>query len=249
MYGAMIHRARGKFPHGKYTVPRNARGTVRHTRECRFLPSNRHAHERNRVMRSYNGFTASQRQHAFNWLKEQYRTGTRTPPVTCDLCAVNKYRDGARIDAHSEDYRTPYGHHIGYFSLCFRCHMLLHGRFRNQEISNEVSEPAEFTAVVEGLTDVPAPAPARHAPACPPAGTHTRTRARRLTFENLVDDLENGISFGFSGNPSLAQIEEYPDKRVLAGVSFLSSRGRELVAAIRAGMTYPQLPSETPQGV
>lgn len=30
---------------------------------------------------------------------------------------------------HSEDYSEPFGDHIGRYTLCYRCHMLVHCRF------------------------------------------------------------------------------------------------------------------------
>lgn len=76
----------------------------------------------------YNGFNDKQRTAAYAWLKREYAAGRRVKPVECEACGQ---RDGL-VMAHSEDYSAPYGDHIGRFSLCFRCHMLVHCRARNR---------------------------------------------------------------------------------------------------------------------
>ncbi len=77
---------------------------------------------------SYNGFTWSQRQRAYDWLKNEWKCGRRVRPelLSCDVCGQQQ---GHRM-AHSEDYSAPYGPHIGQWTLCYWCHMLLHCRFR-----------------------------------------------------------------------------------------------------------------------
>lgn len=76
-------------------------------------------------MKSYNGFSPSQRMKALAWLKDQYGLGARKPPTICDSCGQTE----GVIDAHSEDYREPFGDHIGRFGLCFACHMMVHSRW------------------------------------------------------------------------------------------------------------------------
>jgi hypothetical protein len=78
-------------------------------------------------VRSYNGFTAWQRQTAFNWLKAEYAAGRRAKPVVCDGCG----QDQGIISAHSEDYSAPFGDHIGQYGFCATCHRQVHCRFRN----------------------------------------------------------------------------------------------------------------------
>lgn len=79
-------------------------------------------------MNSYNGFTHTQRMKAFNWLKIEYASGRRKKPTQCDACGQTK----GILEHHSEDYSAPYGNHIGAWSLCYRCHMMIHCRFRNK---------------------------------------------------------------------------------------------------------------------
>ena len=75
---------------------------------------------------SYDGFSWNARQRALTWLKREVRQGRRHPPNRCDACGT---RHGY-IMAHSEDYSEPFGQHIGQWSLCYWCHMLLHCRRR-----------------------------------------------------------------------------------------------------------------------
>jgi hypothetical protein len=73
---------------------------------------------------SYNGFAWRQRKRAYDWLKRQWKAGRRATPTTCDVCRQTR----GYLMAHSEDYSFPYGDHIGRWSLCYWCHMLLHCR-------------------------------------------------------------------------------------------------------------------------
>ncbi len=90
---------------------------------------------------SYNGFTWAERQRAYTWLKRQWAEGKRqkTGPC-CDVCG----QTSGYLMAHSEDYSAPYGDHIGQWTLCYWCHMLLHCRFRAAEVFRE------YVAVLEG---------------------------------------------------------------------------------------------------
>lgn len=80
-------------------------------------------------MNSYNGFTPAQRMKALNWLKGEWAAGRRTKGCQCDACGQTE----GRIDAHSEDYSAPFGDHIGKYTFCYRCHMMIHCRFKNPE--------------------------------------------------------------------------------------------------------------------
>lgn len=73
----------------------------------------------------YNGFTPQHRSKAGRWYTKQLREGTRTRPAHCDACL----REGGSVGGHSEDYREPFGDHIGAIGLCFPCHMAVHNRF------------------------------------------------------------------------------------------------------------------------
>lgn len=80
-------------------------------------------------MNSYNGFSPNERTKALRWLRAEYAAGRRTPPIVCEVCTQAE----GIIEAHSEDYSEPFGPHIGAHGLCYRCHMMLHCRFKNRE--------------------------------------------------------------------------------------------------------------------
>lgn len=79
-------------------------------------------------MNSYNGFTPAQRMKAYRWAKEQYDRGVRPRATECECCGQTE----GVLDRHSEDYSEPFGRDIGRFSLCYRCHMMIHCRFKNK---------------------------------------------------------------------------------------------------------------------
>ncbi len=81
-------------------------------------------------MNSYNGFSPKQRYRALDWLKAEYKAGRRHRPRVCDACGQTE----GVIEPHSEDYSEPFGDHIGAFGLCYRCHMMIHCRFRNRQV-------------------------------------------------------------------------------------------------------------------
>ena len=81
------------------------------------------------MLKTYNGFNHDQRMRALRWLKIEYAAGRRTRPFRCDACG----QDEGVIEAHSEDYSEPFGDHIGQNGLCYRCHMMIHNRFKNPE--------------------------------------------------------------------------------------------------------------------
>lgn len=70
---------------------------------------------------------------ALKWLKGEYAAGRRTPPVKCDVCGQTE----GIIEPHSEDYSDPFGDNIGQFGLCYRCHMIVHCRFRGDTAFRE----------------------------------------------------------------------------------------------------------------
>ena len=81
------------------------------------------------ALKTYNGFDHDQRMRGLNWLRAEYAAGRRTRPLVCDACG----QDEGPIEAHSEDYSSPFGDHIGQHGLCYRCHMMIHCRFKNAE--------------------------------------------------------------------------------------------------------------------
>lgn len=74
----------------------------------------------------YNGFSWDERMAAFRWLKAEYKAGRAVRPTVCEACG----QDEGVIEAHNEDYSFPYGAHTHGIGLCFRCHMMVHCRFR-----------------------------------------------------------------------------------------------------------------------
>jgi len=81
------------------------------------------------ILKTYNGYHHSQRMRALYWLRAEYAAGRRTPPVVCDACGQTE----GPITAHSEDYSEPFGDHIGQYDVCYRCHMMIHCRFKNPQ--------------------------------------------------------------------------------------------------------------------
>jgi hypothetical protein len=80
---------------------------------------------------SYNTFEWRERQRAYDWLKREWAAGRRAKVgPECNVCGQTK----GYLMAHSEDYSAPYGPHIGRWSLCYWCHMLLHCRFRAGDV-------------------------------------------------------------------------------------------------------------------
>jgi hypothetical protein len=77
-------------------------------------------------MNSYNGFSGEQRLRAQAWLNKEYKAGRLVRPSVCVACGQ---RQGV-IDTHTEDYSFPFGPHINAHGLCYRCHLILHCRFR-----------------------------------------------------------------------------------------------------------------------
>jgi hypothetical protein len=78
-------------------------------------------------MGTYNGFLWNQRMKAQRWLNQQWKLGTLPKPSRCVACGQAE----GRFDAHAEDYSEPFGPQTQAFPLCFRCHMLVHCRFRS----------------------------------------------------------------------------------------------------------------------
>lgn len=98
-------------------------------------------------MKDYNGFSAAQRRKAQAWLNRQWRSGSMTRPRICQACG----QDQGIIDAHAEDYSEPFAAgKTDQYHLCFRCHMMVHCRFRNMERWRSYRQ-----AVAGGLTFEP----------------------------------------------------------------------------------------------
>lgn len=81
-------------------------------------------------MKSYNGFTANQRNKAQAWLRSQWNEGVLSRPKKCCSCAITE----GIIDAHAEDYSEPFAAgKTDQYHLCYRCHMMLHCRKHNPQ--------------------------------------------------------------------------------------------------------------------
>lgn len=81
-------------------------------------------------MKSYNGFTATQRYKALSYHKAQIKSGAKpASPKQCDSCGQTQ----GLLVWHSEDYSEPFGPHIGEHGLCYVCHMWIHCRFHNRK--------------------------------------------------------------------------------------------------------------------
>lgn len=99
-------------------------------------------------MNSYNGYEPKERYAALAWLKKEWAKGTRKQtPKCCDICGQTE----GYLAYHSEDYSYPYGDHIGYFGLCYICHMMLHCRFRNPALMEQyiwaLSEKRQYAPI------------------------------------------------------------------------------------------------------
>ena len=81
-------------------------------------------------MKSYNGFPPEQRNKAQAWLNSQWKAGLLERPCQCHACGQTE----GRIDAHAEDYSEPFAAgKTDQYHLCYRCHMAVHCRFRNNQ--------------------------------------------------------------------------------------------------------------------
>lgn len=82
-------------------------------------------------MNSYNGHSPAQRMKALGWFKKQLAAGLKDPrPLECECCG----QTCGLLMWHSEDYSDPFSlEHIGKHGLCYRCHMIIHCRFKSPE--------------------------------------------------------------------------------------------------------------------
>lgn len=84
-------------------------------------------------MKDYNGFSAETRERSWEFMKPKLASGELPRPTRCQACG----QEGGAIDYHTEDYSEPFGPHLWEHSLCYRCHILLHCRFKAREIFAE----------------------------------------------------------------------------------------------------------------
>ena len=78
------------------------------------------------MSKPYNGFTTEQRKKGGDWYRRRRRSGLIPAPKQCCCCGQTN-----GVNGHSEDYSEPFGPHIGFYELCYRCHMAVHCRLRN----------------------------------------------------------------------------------------------------------------------
>ena len=77
---------------------------------------------------TYNGFGPKLRMESFTWQKAKIAAGRIPLPSQCQTCGETE----GHLDYHTEDYSKPFGLHIVAYQLCFRCHMMLHARYRRR---------------------------------------------------------------------------------------------------------------------
>src|SRR5947209_5839986 len=80
------------------------------------------------TLSAYNGFTHKERMEALAWVRREVKSGRRVHPKVCQVCGQTE-----AVNGHSEDYSQPFGDHIGAFSLCQCCHLMVHFRFQHRE--------------------------------------------------------------------------------------------------------------------
>lgn len=95
----------------------------------------------------YNGFDPDIRSESFHWMKAEIIAGRISPPSKCSACGETR----GHIDYHAEDYSRPFGPHIHEWELCFRCHMMLHIRYRRNDHWLRYIERLEAGAIYEPL--------------------------------------------------------------------------------------------------
>lgn len=78
-------------------------------------------------MKWYNGFSPERRAQAARWIRREIEAGRIPAPAACCACGQSQ----GTIDYHAEDYSVPFGAHLTSTPLCYRCHMMLHLRFRS----------------------------------------------------------------------------------------------------------------------
>lgn len=81
-------------------------------------------------MKSYNGFTPEQRMHGDKIIKRAIAEG-KLPPLSetkCILCGQDKGIRHYHCEDYSEDKILD-----DVVPVCWRCHMMIHSRFRNRK--------------------------------------------------------------------------------------------------------------------
>lgn len=95
-------------------------------------------------MKSYNGFTAAERYKGLEIVKQAIADGVLKPvsECKCSMCGQDK----GIIMYHSEDY-TPEIIVSQVVPLCWRCHMMLHSRFRHPKSWEQYKQEVENGAM------------------------------------------------------------------------------------------------------
>lgn len=86
-------------------------------------------------MKSYNGFTPAERMKGDRIIKKAISEGKLEPPTECIFCGQ---KEGI-LHYHCEDY-TPETILENCMCMCWRCHMILHSRYRNREAFDKYIE-------------------------------------------------------------------------------------------------------------
>lgn len=80
-------------------------------------------------MQSYKGFSPSQRMKMNDVLKKEIAAGNLPDAMTqpCSICGQDR---GIR-HYHAEDYSNPEAHLKSIKVVCWRCHMMIHNRYKH----------------------------------------------------------------------------------------------------------------------
>jgi hypothetical protein len=80
-------------------------------------------------MNPYNGFSGEQRLKSWHWMLKEMKEGRcPQPKPKCECCGNEGY-----TEYHTEDYSEPFDKHIYQYTVCYRCHMWIHCRYRNHK--------------------------------------------------------------------------------------------------------------------
>lgn len=80
-------------------------------------------------MVSYKGFSKEQRLKMHEIFKAEIAAG-RVPPANTQPCSICGQDKGIR-HYHAEDYTNPELHQKSVRVVCWRCHMMIHNRFKH----------------------------------------------------------------------------------------------------------------------
>lgn len=93
-------------------------------------------------MNSYNGFSSAERTAHYAVYKKMIAAGQVVWPTVCEACGQTE----GRIEPHDEDYTVQAS-----FGVCYRCHMMIHCRFKNRSAWNFYRDMARIGKRAEPL--------------------------------------------------------------------------------------------------